>query len=71
MAKTHNNRRFPFNYNPDLARKFARLHRLQRKGLTPPGDKASLRAMATEAAASHTITRIKTGATTPQNCPRS
>lgn len=32
-----------------LARKKARLHRIVRKGLAPPGDKASLRAMGEQA----------------------
>lgn len=57
----------PFRYNHRLAARAARLHRLQRKGLTPPGDKATLRAMCDDAARSHRITRIKTGATTPEN----
>lgn len=46
-------RYFPFHYNPELARKFARLHRLKAKGLTPAGDKASLRAMCDDAVRSH------------------
>jgi hypothetical protein len=40
-------------FNPGLARKMARLHRLKRKGLTPPGDKASLRAAAQWAIDNH------------------
>jgi hypothetical protein len=41
----------PFHYNPERASKMARLHRLQRKGLTPPTDKASLREAARQAVA--------------------
>lgn len=39
----------PFQYNPKLASKKGRLHRLKRKGLTPATDKASLRQAADEA----------------------
>jgi hypothetical protein len=41
----------PFRFNPKIANRNARLHRLKRKGLTPPTDKASLRAAADLAAA--------------------
>jgi hypothetical protein len=43
----------PYHYNPVRASKAARLHRLHRKGLTIPTDKASLRAAADQAAADH------------------
>lgn len=36
-------------FSAKLARKKARLYRLQRKGLLPPGDKASLRSAAQDA----------------------
>jgi hypothetical protein len=48
----------PYNYNPARAAKIARLHRLQRKGLTPATDKASLRQLADDAVAGnipHTV----------------
>lgn len=48
----------PFRFNPRLAAKQNRLHRLQRKGLTPSTDKQSQRAAADLAAASHPITRV-------------
>lgn len=54
-------RPLPFNYNPALGRRNARLARLKRKGLTPAGDKASLRAAAQQAAASHPVTVLKPG----------
>ena len=41
--------RLPFNHSPRLAARFARLHRLKRKGMTPATDKASLRQAASEA----------------------
>jgi hypothetical protein len=41
----------PYNYNPARASKMARLHRLVRKGLTTPTDKASLRKAADQAVA--------------------
>lgn len=44
--------------NQKLARKKARLHRIVRKGLAPPSDKASLRKLAADACASHHIRRI-------------
>jgi hypothetical protein len=47
----------PFRFNPRRAAAKARLHRLKRKGLTPPADKASARAMCAEACANHQITR--------------
>ena len=56
VAKQTNNRYFPFHYNPELARKFARLHRLKAKGLTPAGDKASMRAMCDAAVRDHATT---------------
>lgn len=40
----------PFRFNPKIAAKSARLHRLKRKGLTPPTDKQSLREAADRAA---------------------
>jgi hypothetical protein len=48
----------PFRFNPRLAAKQGRLHRLQRNGLTPATDKLSLRDAAEHAAATHPITRI-------------
>jgi hypothetical protein len=48
----------PFRFNPKHAAKMARLHRLQRKGLTPATDKASLRQLADDAVAGnipHTV----------------
>lgn len=39
----------PFRINPKIVARNARLHRLKRKGLTPPGDKQSLRELATQA----------------------
>jgi len=53
----------PFRYNPILARRAARLHRLKAKGLTPAGDKASLRALADQAARSHPIHKVARGTT--------
>ncbi len=46
---TSGKRWHPFESNPKVARRNARLHRLKAKGLLPAGDKASLRAMADEA----------------------
>lgn len=46
---TSGKRWFPFRGNPKLVARHARLHRLKRKGLTPPSDKASARAMCAEA----------------------
>lgn len=40
----------PFRFNPKIAARAAKLHRLKRKGLLPPIDKASLRAAALAAA---------------------
>jgi len=54
---TSGKRWLPFHYDPTLGAKKARLHRLKRKGLTPDGDKQSLRAAADLAAATHTITK--------------
>ena len=54
----------PFRHNPILAKRAARLHRLKAKGLTPAGDKASLRAAADEAARSHPIRKVARGTTT-------
>jgi hypothetical protein len=45
----------PWKQNPKIAARNARLHRLKRKGLTPLGDKASLRALAQQAAATTSI----------------
>lgn len=52
----------PFNFNPWIARQNQKRRALVNRGLAPAGDKASLRAAATEAAASHPIQRIATGA---------
>jgi hypothetical protein len=38
-----NLKRLPWNFNPELGRKKARLYRLVRSGKAPAGDKASLR----------------------------
>jgi hypothetical protein len=57
----------PFRYNPILAKRAARLHRLKAKGLTPAGDKASLRAMCDEAARSHTIRKVPARAATTEH----
>jgi hypothetical protein len=43
----------PFHYDPIRASKAARLHRIIRKGLAPPTDKASLRKAADQAVAEH------------------
>jgi len=51
----------PFRFNPILASRAARLHRLKRKGILKPHCKASLRADAETAAASHPITVIELG----------
>jgi hypothetical protein len=48
----------PFRFNPKLAYRNARLHRLQQHGLTPFTDKQSMREAAIHAAASHPITRV-------------
>jgi hypothetical protein len=48
----------PFHYNPGLAAKKARLHKLKRKGLTPATDKTSLRAAATAAMLNTPIKRF-------------
>jgi hypothetical protein len=48
----------PFQINRKLTARAARLHRLKRKGLTPPGDKQSLRELAQDAALKHRITKI-------------
>lgn len=45
----------PFRFNPKLANKMARLHRLKRKGLLPATDKASLRQAAEDAATAHPV----------------
>lgn len=58
----------PFRGNRKIAARNARLHRLKRAGLTPPGDKASLRAMADVAARTHPIRRIN--AAEPQDHTR-
>jgi hypothetical protein len=50
---TSGKRWLPFHYNPIHASKMARLHRLQRKGLTPATDKASLRQAAVDAISEH------------------
>ena len=55
---TSGKRWLPFHFDPALARKKARLHRLHRKGLTPAGDKQSLREAADLAAATHTIRKV-------------
>lgn len=55
---TSGERWLPFHYDPIRAAKFARLHRLKRKGLTPATDKASLRAAADEAARCFPIKRL-------------
>jgi len=52
--------KLPFNHNPRLAARFARLHRIKRKHLTTT-DKASLRQAAIEAAASTKPTIIPAG----------
>jgi hypothetical protein len=54
---TSGKRWLPFHFDPELAKKKARLHRLKREGLTPPTDKASLRAAAEEAAKCFPIKR--------------
>jgi hypothetical protein len=43
----------PFHFNPRLAAKKARLHRLKAAGLTPPTDKASMRQAGEQAVAEH------------------
>jgi hypothetical protein len=43
----------PFHFNPRLAKKMARLHRLKAKGLTPATDKASMREACDQAASEH------------------
>ena len=48
----------PFRFNPKLAHRNARLHRLQKRGLTPSTDKQSQRVAAELATANHPITRI-------------
>lgn len=55
----------PFQGNAKVARRNARLHRLKRKGLTPPADKTSLRALADEAAQSHPIRKVPPRAPAP------
>ena len=46
---TSGKRWMPFHHNPKLASRFARLHKLKAKGLTPAPDKASLRQLAQQA----------------------
>jgi hypothetical protein len=48
---TSGKRWLPFGYDPQHAKKQARLHRLKAAGLTPPTDKASLRKAADDAVA--------------------
>jgi hypothetical protein len=48
---TSGKRWLPFHHDPRHAKKMARLRRLQRKGLTPATDKASLREAAVQAVA--------------------
>jgi hypothetical protein len=48
----------PFHYNPRLAKQKQRLHRLKRKGLTLPADKASARKLIEQACAEQPIHRI-------------
>ena len=48
----------PFRFNPKLAQRNARLHRLQKQGLTPSTDKQSQRAAAELATANHSIKRV-------------
>jgi hypothetical protein len=48
----------PFQYSPSLAKQKQRLHRLKRKGLTPPADKAAARQLIEAACAIHPIRRI-------------
>jgi hypothetical protein len=50
---TSGKRWLPFGFDPAHAAKQARLHRLKRKGLTPPTDKASLRQAAEDAVLQH------------------
>lgn len=57
-SNMHKPHPLPFNFNPYRAARIARLHRLRRKGLTLPTDKASLREAADLAAATHTIHRV-------------
>jgi len=58
---TSGKRWMPFHYDPILARKQARLHRLKAKGITPATDKKSLRQAAEQAVSNTTIKRIPTG----------
>lgn len=41
----------PFRYNPTIGRQKAKAHRIKRKGLALPDDKASLRAIGEQAKA--------------------
>ena len=50
---TSGKRWLPFHYDPQHAKKMARLHRLKAAGLTPPTDKASLREAADQAIADY------------------
>jgi hypothetical protein len=45
-------------FDPALGRKKARLHRLKRKGLTPPSSKAEARKLIEKACQTHPIRRI-------------
>jgi len=44
---------FPFHMNPAIGRKHAKAHRIKRKGLALPADKAALRAIGEQANATH------------------
>jgi hypothetical protein len=50
-----------FRFNPRLAAKAAKRHRIKRAGLGHQGTKAQLRAIADKAAATHTIKRLPQG----------
>ena len=60
-------RPFPPGFNPKIAARNARLHRLKSAGLLPAGDKASLRAAADMAASSHSIRKVPARATTAED----